>query len=215
MTQTPTATLSLCLLACGLALLPSAIQTFLLFDMQQLQSGNAVGLVTGHWIHADREHLIWNVSALAILGALVEVHSRRLLIIGLMAGTVAVNLLLLSPFTDINQYCGLSGILNTLMGLVLFVLWLRTHSRIVIGVGILCLLKIVVEVVWAKSLFTSTSWPPFALAHFAGLAAAPLALWLDAKRTRWPERFNVMSALPTQKAITGVAKVELIIDKEK
>lgn len=179
MPRIPILTLALCFITLMLAALPETIQQSLYFTIHSLESGRWIGAVTGHWIHVGNEHLLWNVTALAVLGAIVEQCSRRLLLPGLLVGTACVDLLLLSPVSDISQYCGLSGILNTLLGIVLFIYWQKTRSRMVIAVGILSLLKIIVEIALAESLFTSTTWPPYALAHLAGLAAAPVALYFS------------------------------------
>lgn len=176
MTRTPFVTLFLCALTGALALLPTPLHEMLYFDINQIVAGQWLGLISGHWMHAGTEHLLWNVSALAIIGAVIESCSRRLLLWSLVAGMASVDLLLVSPLADIGRYCGLSGLLNTLLGVMLYLLWQRTRSKIVIGVGALCVLKIAVEVTMAQSLFTSTQWPPYALAHLAGMAGTPIAL---------------------------------------
>ena len=129
-------------------------------------------------MHADHAHLLWNVGALAILASIIERYSRALLLCSLAAGTVSVDLLLLSPLSSVARYCGLSGILNTLLGVALFLLWKRTGSRLYILLGLLCVLKILAEMHWGQSLFTNISWPPYGPAHLAGLAATPIALLL-------------------------------------
>ncbi|MFK7977803.1 MAG: rhomboid family intramembrane serine protease [Halioglobus sp.] len=178
MMRVPTVTLMLCIITIALSFLSNMAQEALYFDLHALDSGRWIGLLSGHWMHADAEHLLWNVSALGVLAGVIEVHSRRLLLVSLLAGMASVNLLLLSPLTDITRYCGLSGILNTLLGVMLYIAWQKTQSGFVIAVGVLSLLKIVLEIMLAESLFTSASWPPFAMAHLAGLAATPVALYL-------------------------------------
>lgn len=178
MKHPPIATFGLCLCTIGLALLPATAAQVMLFDITQMEQGNVIGMLGGHWLHVDTEHLLWNVSALAVLGAIIETCSRRLLFASLLIGMAGVDLLLLSPLGNIETYCGLSGILNTLLGVTLLILWQRTHSRIVLTVAALSLMKISVEIALGASLFTSTQWPPFALAHLAGLAAAPVAFFV-------------------------------------
>lgn len=184
MSRLPIITALLCTFACSLMLLPSTVHDVLYFDYQRLMTGNGLGLLSGHWMHADADHLIWNVSALALLSALIEAQSRRLLLWSLLIGMVSVDLLLVSPLSDVARYCGLSGVLNTLLGVALFLHWRRTQSRLVIGVGLLCVLKIMVELLTSQSLFTTISWPPFALAHLAGILGTPIALLLGYSDTR-------------------------------
>ncbi len=183
MTRLPVFTALLCILAGGLALLSPAAQAGLYYDHHNLVIGNWIGLLSGHWIHADSGHLAWNVGALAILGGIIECYSRRLLLASLLAGMMGVDLLLLSPWCDLARYCGLSGMLNTLLGVALFLAWQHTRSRMSLLAGALCGLKIAVEMFSGQSLFTSISWPPYPEAHLAGLAATPIALLLGYRDT--------------------------------
>ena len=165
-------------------LLPAAFHPGLYFDHSQLVAGHWVGLISGHWMHADAPHLAWNVAALAVLGALIELRSRRLLLWSILVGMGSVDLLLLSPLSELQRYCGLLGLLNTLLGVVLCLLWQSSRSRLVMAVGLACFLKIVFEIGSGQSVFTDISWPPFALAHLAGALATPIALLLGHRDTR-------------------------------
>ncbi len=188
MMRLPLLTLLLCGLPGTLALLPASTQASLYYDRGNLLVGNWIGLLSGHWMHADTGHLAWNVGALAILSSVIERFSRRLLLASILAGTLSVNLLLLSPLSELTRYCGLSGVLNTLLGVALFLLWQHTRSRMILLAGGLCGSKIVLEILLGLSLFTSISWPPYADAHLAGLAATPLALFLGHRDTVKPRR---------------------------
>jgi rhomboid family GlyGly-CTERM serine protease len=172
----PLVSMALCALACLLMLLPPAVHERLYFDHRLLRGGDVVGLVSGHWIHADGGHLAWNVAALSILAAVIERHSRRLLLHSLAVGTACVDLLLLSPLSAIQRYCGLSGLLNTLLGVALYLCWRETRSAMVPLMGAACLAKIALESLTGHSLFTDISWPPFPAAHLAGMAGAALVL---------------------------------------
>ncbi|MEL7046716.1 MAG: rhombosortase [Pseudomonadota bacterium] len=177
-THLPRITLTLCALALCVQVLPEALQSLLYFD-RALLSGSPVAslsLITAHWIHADWSHLVWNLVALGVLGTILEQHSARLLVSAVIAGTIGVNALLLSPVATINQYCGLSGLLNTLLGVGLYEAWRRTRAPGVAFLACLCLCKLGVELWWQQSLFTDFSWPPYVPAHLAGLVATPLAL---------------------------------------
>ena len=180
MTTKPFLTTALCFTVCVLYLLPEPRRTFLFFDLAQFDRGNFLGLVFGHWLHADMNHLIWNVSALAILGGLLERESRSLFVGSLIAGTVFVNFLLLSPLSTIERYCGLSGILNTVLASLLYLQWLKTRSMIVPCVACLAVAKAIVESTLQQGIFTDISWPTYAPAHLAGmLAAAGLIVMFD------------------------------------
>ncbi|MEM1189384.1 MAG: rhombosortase [Pseudomonadota bacterium] len=177
-THLPRITLILCALALCLQFLPQAFQSLLYFDRAQLLGSPAasLSLITAHWIHADWSHLVWNLAALGVLGAILEQQSARLLVSAVITGTIGVNALLLSPMATIDQYCGLSGLLNTLLGVALFEAWRRTRAPGVAFIACLCLCKLGVELWWQQSLLTDFSWPPYVPAHLAGLLATPLAL---------------------------------------
>jgi hypothetical protein len=87
-----------------------------------------------------------------------------------------VDLLLISPLSDIQRYCGLSGLLNTLMGVALYLCWRETRSLLAPLLGLACLAKIALETYTGHSLVTDITWPPFAPAHLAGMAGAALVL---------------------------------------
>lgn len=161
-------------------LLPLAVHNGLYFDYHQLYGGRWLGLITGHWMHADFQHLAWNVSALAILGAMIEARSRTLLLRSIVVGTICVDLLLLSPYSDLQRYCGLSGLLNTLLGVALYRFWRETRSLVVVLTAVLSVAKIALEMHSGQAIFTDVAWPPFAMAHLAGITGAPLALMLGA-----------------------------------
>lgn len=172
-------TVGLCFFAGALMLLPADVHQLLYLDFQQLSLSSPAGLVTGHWIHADAQHLLWNVAGLGVLAAIIEARSRAVLLWSIVAGMVSVDLLLVSPFSDLQRYCGLSGLLNTLLGVAIWIKWQDTRSPWVVALAMAAVLKIGFELYSGKSVFTDISWPPYAAAHLAGLLGAALAIGLS------------------------------------
>ena len=123
----PTFTASL-LAGLGLihALLPA--KDVFYFGATEIAQGQAWRLVTGHLVHADWSHLLWNALGLVVLGWLIEHRSRRLLLAALAAGISTVSLLLLSPLSSLDYYCGLSGVLNSLLAVALWLEWRSCRS---------------------------------------------------------------------------------------
>lgn len=160
-----------------LLLLPLDLREALYYDSAALGNDQYWGLISGHWMHVDRQHALWNAAALAILGSTIERRSRGQLFGALLFGILGVDLLLVSPMGTVQRYCGLSGVLNTLLGVVLWLYWRETRSRLVPLIGILCTIKIAVEMQLGGALLTSPGWPPFAHAHLAGLLSAPFAIF--------------------------------------
>lgn len=101
-------------------------KALLYFSAADIARGETWRIVTGHFVHADLEHLLWNCLGLAVLGMLIEHRSRFILWAALGAGITSVSALLLTPFSPLDYYCGLSGVLNTLLLVALWLEWQRS-----------------------------------------------------------------------------------------
>lgn len=152
-------------------------QSLLYFSATDIVRGETWRVVSGHFMHADTGHLLWNCLGLAVLGTLIEQRSRGILLAALVAGVIAVSTLLLSPFSQLDFYCGLSGVLNTLLLVALWLEWKATRSRLMIVVACACIAKVIVEISLGVSVVTKISWPPYAWAHLAGLAGGLFVVW--------------------------------------
>lgn len=176
----PALTISLLLVLVGFHfLMPD--RSVLYFSITDIQHGQFWRLITGHFVHADLQHLAWNGLGLALLGAMIEQHSRLSWWAALLAGICSVNVLLLSSFASLDYYCGLSGVLNTFLLMVLWLEWRLTRAWLVIVVAIACLLKVIVEIYLGESVVTHISWPPYAWSHAAGLSGGLVLVWLQMK----------------------------------
>ncbi|MFV0478597.1 MAG: rhombosortase [Parahaliea sp.] len=174
----PLLTLTGCVLAVLLMCLPENVHPYLYFDYAGVLSGQYWRLLSGHWLHIDSGHLWLNITAFAVLGTLIETHNRTLLLIALLAGMLAVNLLLLSPCADIARYCGLSGLLNTLFVVVLGLRWRVQPSALLVLAGLGSFAKIFLELYDGSILSDGAGWPAWPSAHLAGALAALLLLAL-------------------------------------
>lgn len=141
----------------------------LYFSAADIFQGETWRLLSGHFIHADLQHLLWNCLGLTVLGTLLECRSRGVLLASLGIGIVFVNALLLTPYSHLDYYCGLSGVLNTLLMVTLWFEWRSTRSWLIILIALGCIAKVVIEVSQGISIVTNISWPPYAWSHVAGL----------------------------------------------
>ena len=182
----PFFTFGLLALVLSLHALPDGMAV-LNFGITEIFSGQTWRLLTGHLVHADLNHLFWNALGLLVLGVLIERHSRRLLGIALLAGTLAVNLLLL--VSGLDYYCGLSGVLNTLLVVALWLEWRSTQSWWVAAVATGCFIKVAIEINTGDSLISHISWPPYAWSHLAGMIGGVVVMLPGEFRTRWREEF--------------------------
>ena len=176
--QIPILTISLVTILIGLHwLVPD--KTLLYFSAGDIARGETWRIVTGHFMHADLQHLLWNCLGLAVLGSLIEFRSQTVLCAALSAGIVSVSALLLTPFSQLEYYCGLSGVLNTLLLVALWLEWRSTRSWLIIAVSCGVLVKTVIEVSQGVSILTHISWPPYAWSHVAGLAGGLIIVWVQ------------------------------------
>ena len=149
----------------------------LVFDRQAIMHGELWRLFTCHWVHGDLEHLVWNLAAFVILGWMIETSicpSR--LYIALLAGMCVVDICVWWFIPTLDLYCGLSGILNTLLFLVLIDGWLKSRNIVFPLVMVAAIAKIAFEMVTSSAIFTHTIWPSVPDAHLAGALAAVLAV---------------------------------------
>ena len=175
--QTPFLTMTLVVVLVGLHFMP-ADKTLLYFSAADIARGETWRVVSGHLMHADLQHLFWNGMGLVVLGVLIERRSRWMLCAALGAGVATVSILLLSPMSQLDYYCGLSGVLNTLLLVALWLEWTHTHSRVLIVVACASLAKVIIEVSLGTSIATHISWPPYAWSHMAGLAGGLVVILL-------------------------------------
>lgn len=164
----PILTISLLTILIGLHWLV-ADKTALYFNAAGIFQGEIWRLVSGHFMHADLQHLLWNCLGLAVLGTLLEYRSRAVLLATLGAGIVFVSALLLTPYAQLEYYCGLSGVLNSLLLVALWIEWRLTRSWPIILIACASIVKVLVEVSQGISIVTHISWPPYAWSHLAGL----------------------------------------------
>jgi rhomboid family GlyGly-CTERM serine protease len=179
----PLLTTSLLMLLAGFHwLVPD--RSLLWFSADAIAQGETWRFISGHFVHADTVHLLWNALGLAILGGLIEWRSRSMLLAALAAGIVAVGTLLLTPASPLEYYCGLSGVLNSLLAVALWMEWRATRSWLVIAVACGSLGKVVIEVSTGVSIVSDISWPTWAWSHAAGLVGGLIAVLLT-ERPGW------------------------------
>jgi len=150
------------------------------FDRDAVSEGEVWRLITAHWVHSDPWHALWNIAALLLLGLLFERRLQLLLLVSLFAGTVAVDAWLWWGDAALAYYCGLSGILNSLLivGLVRF--WQDYRHPLVLFVVLMAVTKIAGEILIGRGIFTHTVWPSVPAAHAAGfLGGLVLMLFLN------------------------------------
>ena len=180
----PLITLTLILLAIAISLIapePSARFDLLVLDRAQPR---AWAWLTAHFLHTDIVHLGWNVFGFGCLGALGEREDRVRFAMAIAAGIVAVDVWFVWINVDLRFYCGLSGVLNTVLLVTLYALRGRIALRWLILAAVLVALKLGWEWHSGVALLTHSRWPSAVGAHIAGFVAALPLLAVYAWRDR-------------------------------
>ncbi|MDH3985623.1 MAG: rhombosortase [Gammaproteobacteria bacterium] len=138
------------------------------FDRVAIAQGEWWRLVTAHWVHSDRVHAGWDIAALLLLGAVFEARLQWRLPLALLIGTVGVDAWLWWGDPALQFYCGLSGILNSLLIVGLLQLWRDWRHPLVLLTGVGAAMKILVEINAGEALLTQTAWPGIPTVHAAG-----------------------------------------------
>lgn len=130
-------------------------------------------LWSAHLTHSDPGHLFWDVTGMVLVGLLYEpLLGRRLWALLAIGGLViALAVLFLSP--EIDRYCGLSGLINLVVGAGLAASW-RRGERLLAGFALLVAAKVLIEGLTGAALFTDTAWRAVHEAHQVGFAAGLL-----------------------------------------
>jgi rhomboid family GlyGly-CTERM serine protease len=140
------------------------------FDRAAIAQGEWWRLLSAHIVHGDPAHAAWDIAALLLLGLLFEPRLQWRLPLVLLGGVVAVDAWLWWGEPGLLYYCGLSGILNSLMVFGLLQWWRDERHPLLAVVAAAAGLKIILEINAGQALLTQTVWPSVPAAHAAGYA---------------------------------------------
>ncbi|MDH4183195.1 MAG: rhomboid family intramembrane serine protease [Nitrospinota bacterium] len=145
-------------------------------------------LLTGHFVHCGKAHILWNLPPFLFQGWLLERSGPRAWLYGVGAGIVGVDLFLaLWPSAPII-YCGLSGLLNAMLVMNVFYLWVETGYHPLLLAALADFLKISAEIMNGGALFTNASWPSVPTAHAFGFVTASALVCVLLVWARFPGR---------------------------
>lgn len=147
-----------------------ASQLFI-YNRDFIAQGEIWRIVSGHFVHCDIAHLGWNLAAFFILASILEQRIGKKLLPVIMTSSLGVSAWLWFAKTDLVLYCGLSGMLNGLLAIALFLLWQESKNPLLPLTALGALAKIAIEAATGQSLFTDISWQSVPGAHGAGMTA--------------------------------------------
>mgnify|MGYP000731206128 CR=1 FL=1 len=134
-----------------------------------IHNGEWWRLITSHMVHSNTSHLFWDVMTFAAVSAYLERKQPGLVVPAWLLGMVSVNLLLLSPLSDLSYYCGLSGILFTPLTLAVIIYQRETRGLTGWLPMLVCSTKLVWELVQTQTLLVNTDWQAYPESHAAGV----------------------------------------------
>jgi rhomboid family GlyGly-CTERM serine protease len=185
----PWRTLMLTGLALALYLWGGAAPEAWVYDRLAIAQGEWWRLISGHWVHSDLEHAVWDIGALLVLGLLFESRLKGDLFSVLALGTLGIDLWLWFLQASLHYYCGLSGILNGLLALGLLQWWRDERHPLIWMTGLGAVLKILWETAAGTALLTSTAWPSLPEVHgvgfLCGLLLAVAPMWQQGAKPGW------------------------------
>jgi rhomboid family GlyGly-CTERM serine protease len=175
--QIPWLTAILYIATLALFLMYGEASTSLIYDRTAIAQGEIWRLLTGHFVHCDQAHLLWNLLPLALISGLLEqrVSWRRVSAVTLVS-CLGVSGWLWFARPQLLLYCGLSGMLNGLLVVLLAMLWQENRHPVLPLIGLVAVLKIIFETTTQEAIFTHLSWAGFPEAHGAGLVSGVLFL---------------------------------------
>jgi rhomboid family GlyGly-CTERM serine protease len=167
--QLPWLTVLAVTVASGLWLSLEPVPEALIFDRSAIAGGEWWRLLSGHWVHSDGRHALWDIAALALVGGLVESSGRSRLALAAVVGSLSVAAAIWWQLPELERYCGLSGMLNSLFVIALGDLWQRGRQPVVLAAAVLLGAKLLAELAAGQSVLIDPLWPGVPLAHLAGL----------------------------------------------
>jgi rhomboid family GlyGly-CTERM serine protease len=164
------------------------------FDRTAIAQGEWWRLLTGHWVHSDDSHALWNIAALVLLGLASEKSLGNWMPVALFMATAAVDAWLWWGAPHLQQYCGLSGILSGLLAAALAGQWRLYRHPLILLIGAGALVKIALEVMSGQAIFTQTAWPSVPESHAVGLLGGLVVAAAQTIRCRSHLRLSVKGA---------------------
>jgi len=171
--RAPWVTLTIAAVACAIESSPR-LQSLCQLSPTTTSLRQAYRLFTCHLTHWSADHLIWDVAAFVVLGALCERTSRVAFVACLFASAAAISLAIQALEPGFMVYRGLSGIDSALIGWLTLCSMRRERSRSAVVAGVLLtafFAKCGFELVTGRAIFVDAragGFVPAPLAHLVG-----------------------------------------------
>lgn len=155
----------------------------------EVLDGEVWRLLTGHLVHGSVQHLLLNLTGLALIAALfAREYSVREWLIILLASIIAIDLAFVFYQPQLAWYVGYSGVLHGALGAGAIAWWRRREASLALALSVILLVKLGWEQ-WRGALPLSGDLPVVVDAHLYGAIGGALAasiIW--ARRQPWLSR---------------------------
>lgn len=181
------------------------------YDRTAIEAGEFYRLITGHFVHWNLDHFIWDAAvfvALLVIGIRID---RRRTLATLAVASVAIPGVLWFALPEMQTYRGLSGLDSALFALVATRWWRDCNaagnargSTALAALGAAFIAKLVYEITTGQTLFVDSiaaGFVPIPLAHLVGGAVG--LLW--AFRKLRSERISATPASPRARRLPSEA----------
>lgn len=183
-------------LALALFLTPHA-SDLLQFDRAAVIRGELWRLFTGHLVHFDRSHLLWDAAAFAALASLLRTLSWPRWLVLLLGSSLAISVGILVLPPHFGFYRGLSGLDSALFAAALALRWRnarlnrdRPTALLLAILATLFLAKCGYEISAHAAIFDRTAlYLPAPAAHLIGALIGTVVVLLFRSPERKPQRF--------------------------
>jgi rhomboid family GlyGly-CTERM serine protease len=191
----PVVTVCIAALA-ALAAMSDMVQQWLEFDRAAIGHWQLWRIVTGHMVHWNTDHFVWDALMFGVLGCICEQSDRRRFVGCLLGSAAAISAAIIWLLPGTNLYRGLSGVDSALF-ILACVEWMcdawQKRDFAFLAVVVLAVLgfmaKLVYEVCTGATLFvdsTGAGFVPLPLVHGVGAivgAAAALTPFLGMRQS--------------------------------
>lgn len=156
-----------------------ALFDLFVFNKTLILKGEFWRILTGHFVHMNIDHLIWDLLAFIVLGSVIELKGKHL-ISSFVACCLAVSAWMFLGEPELLSYYGLSGALNGWLVMASLTLWEQAKEKKYLMVLVIALVKSGYEVLSNKPLFIDPQTSTVPSSHVAGLLGG-VACWMYIK----------------------------------
>ena len=180
--KVPWLTIAIAALTLALFILGPDRTSCLVFNKIDICAGGEVWrLFTGQLIHNNFDHLFWDLLSFFVLGSMIEIGSRKKFILSYLLSSLSVGAWMFIIEKEYVVYYGLSGLLNGLLVMAVFMKWVETNNRCLLIILPVTAAKMIYEIMTKNVFFIDPSIPTIPGTHLAGFLMGAILVIMNGK----------------------------------